>query len=497
MASRFTRISSKEYQKRAEQLLKQLKREVQPFTDSDPQSASRRRQQAGDDLLMFCKTYLPHYFEDDWESGHKEIGEKITSQNRIIQILGFRGLGKTTLGIIGYGLQCILFKRTRFLPVISDTEDQAMMLMLPLKIELEENDRIRQDFGAQKGVEWAEDAFVTTGNVKVEAYSWRSFKRGRKHMQWRAKVALCDDLENSESAKNKSQVDKRYDHLIGEILNGLNLKENWQVVVCTNKLARYDLSHLLAENTEVLTIRIPSERENGRATHPKTFPKRILNQLRRVNGLVKYSREYLLTIISSDSDDFQEEWMVDLPGPAHPYKYVVTALDPSVGSTEGHDHKAIVTAGLTIDQSFMDVTHAWLRRTTINSMCRNLFEVNRRMRPHKILIESNGFQTLLKDKLLEMARTEESGFEMISKIKQVISKTNKNTRILRLQGPIENGTMRFIKNAGDMDRLKHQLLEFDSQITNNEDDGPDALEMCQNELWRMDGRGETVEAEII
>src|SRR5690606_11308936 len=115
-------------------------------------------------------------------------------------------------------------KKTRYLPFISDTSDLAELLLLPLKMELEENPRIKADFGEMKGVEWSEDSFVTSGGVKCEASSWRSFKRGRKFMQHRAKIIICDDLESLESVRNKKNVDKREDALMGDILNALDLK---------------------------------------------------------------------------------------------------------------------------------------------------------------------------------------------------------------------------------------------------------------------------------
>lgn len=488
-------ITTKEYQKRAEQLLKQIKREVQPFADVSPEASAERRKRAENDLLYFCETYLPHYFEDPFESGHKEIAEATSVWNKIVQILGFRGLGKTTLVGTGYNLQAILFKKTRFLPVICDTEDQAIMLMLPLKMELEENERIKQDFGAQRGVEWSEEEFVTTGNVKVEAYSWRSFKRGRKHMQYRARIAYLDDIENSESVQKQANVDKRYDHITNEIYNALDLKKDFQLIIATNKLARYDLAKKLSENKAVHTVAIPAEKENNRATHPKSFPKKVLNRIRATVGDVTYNSQYLLKIISSDQDDFQEKW-IRWVQPRFDYKVKAMACDPSVGSTEGHDPKAIITAGMHSDGAQMDAVHAWIRRTTINSMCRQLFELNYKLNPHVVIVESNAFQVLLKDKLIAMAPEMPRGRDLIFKIKQVDNSVNKNTRILRLTSPIENGTLRFV-DAGDMDRMISQLLDFKSHKTDNEDDGPDALEMCHRRLMRYAGSGESVGAEII
>ncbi|MEP0004570.1 MAG: hypothetical protein ABJ387_03550 [Balneola sp.] len=490
-------ISDREYKKRAEGLLQRIRQEVKPFADDTTEGKANRRAKAKADLFYFCKTYLPHYFDGPFESGHEEIKQGLKKKNKIIHIEGFRGLGKTTLACTAYGLSLVLFKITRFLPVICDTKDQAVLLMLTLKSELEENPRLQQDFGDMVGFEWGEDDLVTAGNVRVKAFSWKTFKRGQKHLQWRATRFIGDDWESLESAKNPAQSKKRFKALTGDVINGLDLKKDWQGVVCTNKLGRDDFSSKLEANKEILSIKIPAEQENGRATHPKSFPKRKLTKLKDLVGPVSYAREFLLSIISSEEDDFQEEWFEWIDKPASQYKYIVTAVDPSVGATSGHDTKAIITVGLTLDGKYMDVIHAWIRRTTIHSMCRQVFEVNRTFNPTKVVIESNGFQILLKDKLFDMASAEEMGFQLTGKIKQIINKANKNSRILRLQSPIQNKTMRFVKNGGDMQRLVNQHLDFDSSITTNEDDGPDAEEMAKDELDRMNGKRGNVEVEII
>lgn len=489
-------ITQKEYQKRAEKLLKKIRQEVKPFADDTPAGKKKRRERAKNDLLYLCKTYLPHYFEDDFEAGHEKIAGGLKNWNKVIQIWGFRGLGKTTVVGTGYALQLVLFKLTRYLPIISDTSDQATLIMLPIKAELEENPRIQQDFGDMKGMEWSEDSFITSGNVKVEAFSWRSFKRGRKHMQYRAKVGICDDLESLDSVKNKDQVDRRYNALMGDVINGLDLKNEWQLVVVTNKLARYDLRELLLENSEVLSILVPAEKQNGRAFHPKSFPKKVLNQIKALIGVVRYNREYLGKIISSEDDDFQEEWFEWIDEPQGPYKYIVMANDPARGMKKSNDTKAWVVLGLTADENHVDVIHAWIRRTTIDSMIRMGFKSYSRFNPHKSVIESNGFQVLLKPIINYMAKDEGLGIGFKSSIKLMENKADKNVRIMRLQNGVEHQFFRFVRGS-DMQRLVDQFLNFDSSSKNNEDDGPDAMEMAYRQIKRLMGETGTVEVEVI
>jgi len=491
------KLTQRQYDKLAEKLVKQVQQEVKPFADDSAEAKAERKRKAREDLLYFCKTYLPHYFNETWESGHKYMAEGIKKWNAITHILGFRGLGKTTLIITGYGLQAILFQLTRFLPVVSDTDDQSELLMLPLKVELENNARIQQDFGDMKGVEWENGNFITRNNVKTEAYSWRQFKRGRKYLQWRAKIALLDDMENLESVKNKANIDKREDAVLGDILNALDLKGDWQIVILTNRLGRDDLSQRLKANKKIHTIEIPAEKSNGHAAHPKSFPKKVLNQIKGVIKNVRYNREYLLKVISTENDAFQEKWITWIKKPAEKYKYIVIANDPSVKATQKNDTKAIPVVGITEDLKHFDVLWSYIKHSTIHNMCRTLFKAEQTYHPHAVVLESNGFQVLLKDTIYLLAKDMKEGFDLITKIIQVENRVNKNVRIMRLQSPIENGVIRFVKDSGDNDRLVNQLLEFKEDRSDNEDDGPDALEMAIRKLKSMCGMSQSeVGAEI-
>lgn len=497
-------ISQKEYDKRAEALVQKVQDEVSVFDDPSEEAKQERKRRSEEDLLYFCKTYFPHHFEEEFEQGHEKMAESLKHKKEIIQWMGFRGVGKTTLAFVGYGLQAILFKKTHYLPVIADNDDLAELLMMPMKVELENNPRIAHDFGDQKGYPWKQDNLVTSGNVKLEANSWKSFKRGRKHMQYRPEIIIGDDWESKESAKNPANSEKREETLMGDVFNAMDLKKDYQLLMVTNKLGRKCLATRLKENEGVLTVEVPAREEgklNGAPVHPKSFPDEVLDDILKKIGMVAFAREYLLKIVSSEDDDFQEDWFFWIKKPVDGRLFRVSACDPSVGSTEGHDTKAIITVDLIMSEDIphFDVVHAWIRHTTISKMCKALFDINTQLQPNEMVIESNGFQELIKDKLKNMAVTGKQK-DLLTKIFQMQNNVFKNTRIMRLQTPIENedNAMRFVEGAGDMNTLQNQLLDFRSDRTDNTDDGPDALEMAHRRLRQKAGMASNeVEAQVL
>ena len=469
------KITLREYDRRAEELIKRIRAEAKPFADDTEEARARRRERARKDFEWFCLTYLPHHFDEGFSKQHRKAAKLIHTWNKIIEVMAFRGFGKSTLFLTGYGLYATLFELGKYITVISDSEDQAIDLMMPIKVELENNPRIKQDFGNLVSHDWAEDEFVTTSGVKWKAFGWRSKYRGTKFMQHRPDIGFIDDLENDENVKNPDQVKKRLDYVLQTVFPAMNRKRK-QIFYLTTRLARYCVAGELEKNDEVVKFILPAER-NGKATVPEMFPMDVLKQIRKVIGTVRYSREYLLKILSDETRPFQDQWFVFRPRPEEKYRRIVSFIDPSVGHGQTNDYKAIITVGWT--GHYYDVLHAWIRKTTIDHMLRAAYTIYNDFRPHVIGLEANNFQILIKREFQRMAK--EEGFQL--PLKPVIQKENKESRTLRLSPLIENGYIRFVRGS-DVNLLLDQLLDFPDGA---HDDGPDALEGASRLLERMAG----------
>ncbi|HHL71363.1 MAG TPA: hypothetical protein ENJ29_02530 [Bacteroidetes bacterium] len=476
------KITVREYDRRAEELLKRIRAEAKPFPDDSDAAKEKRRKRAEKDFLWFCKTYLPHHFEDPWEKPDRELTKKQNIWNKINLVMAFRGFGKSTRLIIGYGLWVTLFQKTRYIPVISDSEDQATDLMMPVKVELEANARIKQDFGKLQSHDWAEDAFVTTTGIKWQSFGWRTKIRGRRYLQHRPGIAFVDDLENDENVRNAKQVKNRRDYILKTLVPAMG--KRWQIWFLATRLARFCVAGELEKNPVVEKFILPAEDEKGRPTCPKRFPKARLQQLRKLIGVIAYSQEYLLRIISDETSTFQDEWLVWMPRPAEKYKRIVSFLDPSAGGRSTNDYKALVTVGWTGE--YYDVLNCWERKTSTDHMLRATYNRYNELRPHYIGLEINGFQSLLKREFQRAAK--KFGFQL--PIKPVVQKENKELRIERLSPLVESGLIRFVEGAGDIDLLIEQLLDFPDAA---HDDGPDALAGAIEILEKIAGRNAEVD----
>lgn len=479
------RITVREYDRRAEELIKRIRAEAKPFEDDSDEGRRKRRERGEKDFLWFLSTYLPHHFEDGFSKQHRKLARQKDIKNKIVEIMCFRGFGKSTLMIVGYGIWATVYRKWHYMGVISDTEDQASDLMMPVKVELENNPRLQQDFGSLVSHDWAEDAFVTTTGTKWQAFSWQSKIRGRRFMQYRLEVAFVDDLENDKNVRNPNQVKQRLDFVLQTLVPAM--AKVFQIFYLTTRLARYCVAGELEKNPEVVKFILPAEID-GRATVPEMFPMERLKQLKKLIGSIAYAKEYLLKIISDETRPFQDNWFKKIYRPEEKYKRVAAFIDPSVGQRQSNDYKAIVFVGWT--GKYYDVIYSWVRKTSIDHMIRSAYNRYDELRPHVYGLESNGFQILLKREFQRAAKE----FGMQLPLRPVVQKENKESRILRLSPLVENGLIRFVEGAGDNALLLEQLLDFPDGA---HDDGPDALEGAIRLLERLAGKGNETQFEII
>lgn len=482
MATR--RITVREYDKRAEELIRRIRAEAKSFEDDSEEGKAKRREKAQGDFLWFCQTYLPHHFDEDFSEHDKKLAKLPPIWNKIIEIMAFRGWGKSTKIVTGYGLYATLFELARYIPCISDTDDQAIDLAMPVKIEMEENPRIKQDFGYLVSHNWAEDEFETTSGIRWKCFSWVSMKLGRKYKQHRPGIAFVDDLENEKSVKNPDQTKQRHDFILNTLVPGMARK--WQIFYLTTRLARYCVAGELEKNSEVIKFILPAEDEDGNPTEPERFPEKRLKEIRKLIGIVPYAKNYLLKILSDETRPYQDQWFVFIPRPEDKYRYVVSFIDPSLGQRKQHSFKAIVTCGW--NGEFYDVLHSWIRHTTINHMLRATYAIYEQFRPFKVCLETNYFQVLLKNEYRRISK--EFGYPL--PLKGVNQTVNKMIRIEEPSPLVEEGIIRFVRNSGDNELLIAQLLDFDPEVVGSALDGPDSFASSIKELKRLSGKsGET------
>ena len=223
------KLTRKEYKTWVSDFASELKEQIKVSTLLDPTKAKERIEQQKSDFLYFRETYFPHYYslegksklQDALETIYYKIIDDLKPMGLKFAIAAPRGFGKSTDVSIVFPIWCIVNNYKHFIPLFSDAIELAETLVEAIKAELEENERLKQDFSNACGIGkvWKIGEIVTNNNIKVKAYGSGKRVRGVKHGTFRPDLAIIDDLENDTNVRSRTQRDKLEDWLAGAIDN--------------------------------------------------------------------------------------------------------------------------------------------------------------------------------------------------------------------------------------------------------------------------------------
>jgi predicted phage terminase large subunit-like protein len=160
------------------------------------------------DLEFFSRFYLPHHFTSALAPFHQamfeDIEQLVRSEGRqnLLEIV-FRGAGKSTIDTLATPLWCICYGLRHYIPIISDSLDQAKERLQSIKAELESNERILEDFGDLRGARWQEEEIETANFIKIKALGQGMKFRGRKYLNFRPDLIILDDIEDKKDVQSE------------------------------------------------------------------------------------------------------------------------------------------------------------------------------------------------------------------------------------------------------------------------------------------------------
>ena len=214
-----------------------------------------RKARAERNFRFFCEAYFPATFHLAWSSDHLKVVAKIEQavlEGGLFAMAMPRGSGKTSLCEIAC-LWALVYGHREFVALIGSDEEHAVQMLDSIKAELENNDRLLDDFpetcfpihalegihqraagqlyqGEQTHIGWTAkeivlptipDSRASGAIIRVAGITGRI--RGMKHKRpdghsVRPSLVLIDDPQTDESARSPSQCANRERILAGAIL---------------------------------------------------------------------------------------------------------------------------------------------------------------------------------------------------------------------------------------------------------------------------------------
>jgi predicted phage terminase large subunit-like protein len=469
-------------------------------------------------LLEWGQSVLEAYFRLPPSKMHRWLGGELdrlgSARGTKLNVLGPRGSAKSTLGTLTYVLRSAVEGAEPYIWIVSDTQKQAVKHLAHVKHELEKNQVLEAHYprAAGKGKQWRSDAIELRNGVVIEAYGTGQHLRGRRRLQYRPSLIVCDDLQNDSHINSAMQRSTSSDWFHGALMKAgdgetnvvniatalhrdalameLHRSPGWRSGLFksieawpkrTDLWNEWEAMYTNAEDPEAAgyaRIFFEDRRAEMSAGAELLWPEHeslyALMTMRVDSGRTTFEREKQ----SSPIDPTKCEWPDDYFGhhiwfekwpPGLTVR--VVALDPSKGADARHgDYSAYVLLG--IDRHGVLYVEADLERRPTPVMVDDGVRIVSRFRPEALAIEGNLYQELLKGEFERACREQHAGFP---RVEMDTNTVNKNVRIRRIGPLLSQRRIRFLKKDKSTKLLVDQLRDFP---LGSHDDGPDALEMA-------------------
>lgn len=326
----------------------------------------------------------------------------VKSLNRLITRLLFiapRGFAKSTICSVMFPLWLAVYGKKRDIFLVSATISLAKELMRKIRIELETNDLILQDFGELKSSKWTEDILVLRNGTILRAKG-----RGFQIRGFRPDLIVCDDLEDEEIIYSKDQRDKLEHWFFRTLLPAL--KPDQTLVYVGTMIHQYSLIKKLQAKEE-FTSRFYKALVDDKSIWEELWPTDRLFKLRKELGEYAFQAEYQNNPISLSDQPVKPHMLEDvniLVDKDHPFEFVCMAIDPAISEKTSADYRTIVLIGRNefgFKEIFSD-RGRWGLDEQVDRML-DIYEKYQKI-ISRVVIEQVAFQKVFRTVLLERGR---------------------------------------------------------------------------------------------
>jgi predicted phage terminase large subunit-like protein len=509
----------KQFNREVEALRALIQAKATPFAE-DKWKQKERKDLGANNLEFFCRTYFHHYFESPSSALHHYFAERYPAMIQKAIATGEgdkeadaapRGNAKSTWTTLGLPLQVAAYKQRKFTLVLSETKSQAEDFISFIKLELETNERLKQDFPelCDEGPVRRADTIITRNGIKIRGAGAGQKLRGMRHGAKRPDLVICDDLENDEAVESPEQRKKlekwfskallkigqpdtvyivigtilHYDSLLSDLLKRPGWKgKKFQSVISWSKSKLWDAWAAIFADITVGKEEAENRADAFFADHreemlagtevlwPEREPYYYLMKMRLSDGPAAFDSEKQNEPINPEDCLFKEEWFtfwddadIDLSNLP-----LYAAIDPSLGKKSKKADPSAILAGR-YHNGILWLEIADIEKRHPDQIIEDVLIYHQRNHIHLAGVETVQFQQFFKDTLEKIAHERNLTLNIV----EIQQSQDKTMRIQSLQPWVKNGWIRFRRN---MRVLIDQMQKFPMA---DHDDGPDALEILK------------------
>lgn len=439
------------------------------------------------DPEQWFKYYFPQFCYAEPADFHKKATRRIIKNLEWYEVRAWsRELAKSTRTMMEVLFLCLTAKK-KYVLMISSSFDNAERLLMPYKANLEANQRIINDYGAQElPGNWTSSEFTTRKGVAFRALGAGQSPRGTRNEEARPDVILFDDLDTDEDCRNADIIEKKWRWIEDAAIGTRSLSKQTTIIFCGNIIAKdccVVRAQEFADKTDIINIRD----EEGNSSWPQKNTEEHIERVLSQKSYLSIQREYYNNPIE-DGTVFKELTYGKCP-PLKSLPFVIVYSDPSPSNKDRptsraklqNSCKAVMVVGYHnlkyyVYKAFVDVT-------TNSTFVDWLYATERFVANATQLytyIENNGLQNPFYEQVL-LPLVMEKGKDTGYVLGVTPDDRDKPDKYFRIEGTLEplNRMGNLVLNIDEADdpHMKRLEAQFKSVSTNSKTmDGPDAVE---------------------
>ena len=357
--------------------------------------------EANKSVLHFGLAFAPEAFSDPFSPDiHWPMAELIDRPAKIKAGAAPRGVGKSTIGntinLVRRAATCT----NRYMLLLSNTLEQAIEHLNPIKKQFTENERIIEIYGEQKGPVWREDMIVLKNGTKIRALGIGQQVRGRREGLDRPDYALGDDMESSELVGSESALKRARLWVANDLRNSLDRHRGEEMYWGTVLSADSILEDLLG-NPQVASVRLELFDGNYKSRWPEVYPDSRIQEMKKMaefdGNLDGFWADYRNIPTSAENQKFQRSWFKTW-GPdldwAAMSRYLI--IDPAKTTNNCSDYTAMHVLGLPYTGEVYDLDYDMDRQVN-EAMYDKVVRMCQKWNIHQVFVETNGLDKYITD----------------------------------------------------------------------------------------------------
>lgn len=441
------------------------------------------------------KYYFPKYCSALPASFHKRATRRLLEHNRWYEVRSWsRELAKSTRSMFE-ALYLTLTGKAFNILLISNSEDNAIRLLKPWKVNLESNKRIEHDYGIQAGLgSWTEKEFITRGGVSFRGLGAGQSPRGTRNEEMRADVIIFDDIDTDEEVRNPQRIEDKWKWVEKASLPTLSISGNYRILFNGNIIAKDCTIVRAMEHANFVDI-VNIRDKNGKSSWPEKNSEEDIDQFLSMFSFSAQQGEFFNNPITEGSVFKEILW--DKVPPLKDFRFVIAYGDPASSNKENKNncYKALPLVGCCKGKFY--ILTAYLQQVKNSEFVRWYYYLDDFVKGRTQVynyIENNTLQDPFYEQVFAPLFIEE-GHKMGKEVYVSPDTRKKPDKFARIEGNLEplNRQMRLVFNIDEkqnphMQRLVEQFKAVDPKLSSPAD-GPDAVEgavwMLNNKLGGM------------